>query len=75
MRPGTRAACGMSEADAQKRAKLATLSRQKLRNLHMYIFTFKFSRYFSIIKKHLISLYFLFLKQIFDQINRHIFQL
>ncbi|VDN55480.1 unnamed protein product [Dracunculus medinensis] len=37
VRPGTRAACGMSEADAQKRAKLANLSRQKLRNLHMFV--------------------------------------
>ncbi|VDK84725.1 unnamed protein product [Litomosoides sigmodontis] len=37
IRPGTTAAAGMSEADAEKRARLAVAARQKLKNLHMFV--------------------------------------
>ncbi|EFO26863.1 hypothetical protein LOAG_01611, partial [Loa loa] len=37
IRPGTTAAAGMSETDADKRARLAVAARQKLKNLHMFV--------------------------------------
>ncbi|KAL3994153.1 RNA recognition motif family protein [Acanthocheilonema viteae] len=37
IRPGTTAAAGMSELDADKRARLAVAAREKLKNLHMFV--------------------------------------
>ncbi|VDN85227.1 unnamed protein product [Brugia pahangi] len=37
IRPGSTAAAGMSEADAEKRARMAVVARKKLKNLHMYV--------------------------------------
>ncbi|VDM10833.1 unnamed protein product [Wuchereria bancrofti] len=37
IRPGTTAAAGMSEADAEKRARMAIVARKKLKNLHMFV--------------------------------------
>lgn len=38
IRPGTTAAAGMSETDADKRTRLAVAARQKLKNLHMFVY-------------------------------------
>ncbi|VDM95163.1 unnamed protein product [Onchocerca ochengi] len=37
IRPGTTSAAGMSETDANKRARLAVAAREKLKNLHMFV--------------------------------------
>ncbi|VIO93281.1 RNA-binding protein, putative [Brugia malayi] len=37
IRPGSTAAAGMSEADAEKRARMAVVARKKLKNLHMFV--------------------------------------
>lgn len=42
VRPGTTAAAGMSETDADKRARLAIAAREKLKNLHMYVLFLRF---------------------------------
>ena len=39
VRAGTAAARGMSEVDTEKRSKLALAAREKLRNLHMLVYT------------------------------------
>lgn len=38
IRSGTAAAAGMSETDAAKRTRLAVAARNKLKNLHMFVY-------------------------------------